>query len=139
MRIHKFVKNNPLRKITTKFDNLLKAWLDNDIIDEKTYRALKCTNGNLCYGLPKIHKPGHPLRIVVSSVGSPSYDIAKFIHGILSGSIKKPYSHVKDGWSFAATINGRTIEPHEMLVSLDITALFTNIPKELVMRGVTDR
>jgi len=76
---------------------------------------------------------------VVSSVGSPLYDIAKFIHGILSASIKKPYSHVKDGWSFAATINGTTIEPHERLVSLDVTALFTNIPKELVMREMTDR
>jgi len=138
---YKIVKNNPLRKITTKCDNLLKAWLDNDIIDEKTFRTLKCTNGNLprCYGLPKIHKPGHPLRIVVSSVGSPLYNIAKFIHGILSGSIKKPYSHVKDGWSFAATIKGMTIEPRERFVSLDVASLFTNIPKELVMRGVTNR
>jgi len=96
---YRSVKNNPLRKITTKCDNLLKLWRDNDIIDEKIYRALKCTNGNLprCYGLPKIHKPGHPLRLVVSSIGSPLYDVAKFIHGILSGSIKKPYSHMKDG------------------------------------------
>jgi len=138
---YKIVNKNPLRKITTKRDNLLKTWRDNDIIDEKTYRALKCTNGNLpmCYGLPKIHKPGYPLRIVVSSVGSPLYDMAKFVHAILSASIKKPYSHVKDAWSFAATLKGTTIEPHEMLVSLDVTALFTNIPKELVMRGVTDR
>jgi len=138
---YKSLKNNPLRKITTKCDNLLKAWRDSGIIDDKTYKSLKCTNGNLprCYGLPKIHKPGHPLRIVVSSVGSPLYDIAKFLHGILSGSIKKPHSHVKDGWSFAATIKGTTIEPHETLVSLDVTALFTNIPKELVMQGVADR
>jgi len=46
---------------------------------------------------------------------------------------------VKDGWSFAATINGMTIEPHERFVSLDVTSLFTNIPKELVMCGVTNR
>jgi len=76
---------------------------------------LKCTNGNLprCYELPKIHKPGHPLRMVVSSIGSPLYDVAKFIYGILSGSIKKPYSHVKDGWSFAVATKGKTNESHE--------------------------
>jgi len=98
---YRSVKNNPLRKITTKCDNLLKTWCDNDIIDEKTYRVLKCTNENLrkCYEIPKIHKPGYLLRKVVLSIGSPLYDVAKFIHGILSGSIKKPYSHVKDGWS----------------------------------------
>jgi len=76
---YRLVKNNPLRKITTRLDNLIKTWSENDIIDECTYRGLKCTNGNLprCYGLPKIHKPGYPLRIVVSSVGSPLYEVAK--------------------------------------------------------------
>jgi len=74
---HRFVKNNPLRKITTKCDNLLKTWRDKDIIDEKTYRVLKYTNGNLskCYGLLKIHKPGHPLRMMISFIGSLLYDV----------------------------------------------------------------
>jgi len=38
---YKFVKNNPLRKITTKCDNLLKAWLDNDIIDGKNFQNIE--------------------------------------------------------------------------------------------------
>jgi len=52
---YRLVKNNPLRKITTRLDNLIKTWSENDIIDESTYRGLKCTNGNLprCYGLRK--------------------------------------------------------------------------------------
>jgi len=29
--------------------------------------------------------------------------------------------------------------PHEILVSLDVTCLFTNIPKELVMQGIEVR
>jgi len=135
------VKNNPLRKITTRLDNLIKTWSENDIIDESTYRGLKCTNGNLprCYGLPKIHKPGYPLRIVVSSVGSPLYEVAKFLHGILKESIKKPMSYTKDSWSFVNNINRKIIEPHEIFVSLDVTSLFTNIPRELVMQGIENR
>jgi len=31
--------------------------------------------------------------------------------------------------------NGRTIELHERFLLLDVTALFTNISKKLVMRG----
>jgi len=138
---YRIIKNNPLSKITTKLDNLVKMWRDKDIIDEWTYKKLKCTNGNLprCYGLPKIHKPGHPLRIVVASVGSPLYEVAKFINNILSGSIKKPLSHIKDCWSFAEKINEKIIEPNEILVSLDVTSLFTNIPRELVIQAVENR
>ena len=36
------------------------------------------------YGIPKIHKPGYPLWPIVSAIGSPSYNIAKFITSIIS-------------------------------------------------------
>jgi len=135
------INKNPLRKITTRLNDLVQTWRKKDWIDDNTYRDLKCTNGNLprCYGLPKVHKPGFPLRIVVSSVGSPLYNIAKFLHEVLNTSIKKPSSHVKDSWSFANYIRNKTIAAHEILLSLDVTALFNNIPKELVMRAIESR
>jgi|GEM_PF-1112420 len=135
------IKKNPLRKITVKIDNMIKAWRDSKIIDEGAYKKLKCTNGNLprCYGLPKIHKPGHPLRIIVSSLGSPLYDIAKSLNKLLSDSLKKPASHVKDGWTFARCITQVTVDTTATMVSLDATSLFTNIPKELVIRAIECR
>ena len=36
------------------------------------------------YGLPKIHKEGVPLRPIVSNIGAPTYQLAKFLAGILS-------------------------------------------------------
>ncbi|KAL6421230.1 hypothetical protein ACFW04_013653 [Cataglyphis niger] len=67
-------------------------------------------NGNLprCYGLPKIHKTDFPLRIIVSSLNSPLYNISKYIHDILHNSNLQPKSHIKDGWLFALVL--RTIE-----------------------------
>lgn len=92
------LNKDPVKRITTKLNDLIKTWRNNEIIDENTYKCLNCTNGNLprCYGLPKVHKPGYPLRIIVSSVGSPLYNVAKFLHDILHESIKKPKSHIKD-------------------------------------------
>jgi len=58
---------------------------------------------------------------------------------ILNTYIKKPKSHTKDSWSFISNINRKSIESHEILVSLDVTSLFTNIPKKLVMQGIEDR
>jgi len=76
---------------------ILKVWRDSDIIDDYTYKLLKCTNRNLprCYGLPKIHKIGFPLRLIVSSLGSPFYNVERFIHDILLTSVPKPKSFVK--------------------------------------------
>lgn len=36
------------------------------------------------YGLPKIHKPDVPLRIIVASYESPFYEISSFISDILN-------------------------------------------------------
>lgn len=95
------------------------------------------------YGLPKIHIVGFLLRIIqrmMSALGSFIYNVAKFLHNILNNSIPKPYSYIKDNWSFVTKINGVNIQPDELLVSLDdISLTFTNIPKELVLDGIEKR
>jgi len=138
---YRLLKNNPLRKITTKLDGMIKAWFEKKIIDDSQYKKLKCTNGNLprCYGLPKIHKPEYPLRIIVSSLGSLLYEVVKFLNSILNASLNRPLSHIKDCWWFVNRVNGLIVEPNEILVFLDVTSLFTNIPKELVVRAIENR
>lgn len=135
------VNKDPIRLITTRFNELVKSWFDNDIIDLQSYRRMHCTNGNLprCYGLPKIHKSGFPLRIIVSALGSPIYNVAKFLHDILVESVPKPKSYIKDSWSFVTEIRDQTVQPDDLLVSFDVKSLFTNIPKELVMNAIERR
>ncbi|XP_071579989.1 uncharacterized protein [Temnothorax nylanderi] len=135
------LKNNPNKKLSTRLNQLVKSWHDNDIIDYSTYCQLRCTNGNLprCYGLPKVHKAGFPLRIIVSSVGSPLYNIASYLHAILDELLPKPKSYIKDSWSFVQTIRDITINADHVLASFDVTSLFTNIPKELVLQGIEKR
>ncbi|EFN72846.1 hypothetical protein EAG_04764, partial [Camponotus floridanus] len=103
---YKPLNKDPLKKLTNKIKELVKSWRKNNLISELTYRNLNCTNGNLprCYGLPKIHKDCFPLRIIVSALGCPVYNVSSFSHGILYKSIKKPNSFIKDSWSFAQNI-----------------------------------
>jgi len=89
--------------------------------------------------LPKIHKTGFQLRIIVSALGSPLYNVAKYIHDILQISILEPKFHIKDGWTFANNLKDKSINDDEIMISLDIAALFTNIPKKLVLSAVTKR
>jgi hypothetical protein len=138
---YKILKKDPLNRITNKFSDLIKSWRDGKLIDEYTYILLRCTNGILprCYGLPKVHKPGFPLRIIVSTIGSPTYNVAKFLCEILQKSVQKPKSHIKDSWTFVRKIRNIKITPDQSLVSFDATALFTNIPKELALKSIERR
>lgn len=135
------IKKDPINKLSSKINSLIKSWHDSNIIDLNTYKMLNCTNGNLprCYGLPKVHKNGLPLRIIVSAIGSPMYNLARLLHDILHFSIKQPKSHIRDGWTFANTIKEKTINANEIMVSLDVKSLFTNIPKDLVMQAIENR
>lgn len=130
-----------IKRITSKLNDLVRSWKNSNIISEQLYKRLNCSNGNLprCYGLPKIHKPGYPLRIIVSTLGSPLYNVARLLHDTLRDSIGRPRTYIRDGWSFVKITNECYIQYDELMVSLDVTALFTNIPKDLVLKGIEKR
>lgn len=132
---------DPINRITTKVNDMVKSWRKNNIINEFVYKKLLCTNGNLprCYGQPKIHKKDYPLRIIVSTLGSPLYQVSHFLHEILHSSLKKPKSFIKDSWTFAKLITTTHISHNEILVSLDVISLFTNIPTSLVIKAIENR
>ena len=52
------------------------------------------------YGLPKIHKPEVPLRPIVSSIDSPTYNLAKFLTRIISPLADKTSTFVQDSGDF---------------------------------------
>ncbi|XP_029161095.1 uncharacterized protein LOC114932855 [Nylanderia fulva] len=138
---YKKLQKDPANRMKTKVNELVKGWHDMGIVDEMTYNRLKSTCGNLprCYGLPKVHKKGYPLRIIVSSVGSPTYNVAQYLREILSISIPKPKSYVKDSWTFVEAIRHTKINDDQFSFSLDVTSLFTNIPKDLALTAVEKR
>jgi hypothetical protein len=80
------------------------------------------------YGLPKIHKPDIPLRPIVSSIGSPCYALAGFLHKILSPLAGKSESFVKYSGHFIQLLKFTNLQSSDTLVSFDVVNLFTNVP-----------
>ncbi|XP_062711953.1 uncharacterized protein LOC134289692 [Aedes albopictus] len=106
----------------------------------KTAYQLK-TNAAQCpriYGLPKVHKQNMPLRPVVSNIGAPTYMLSKYIGKILQASINSSYN-IRDSFSFCSFINSVRLPDNYVLVSFDVTSLFTCIPRDLVSRTVIER
>jgi len=63
-------------------------------IGPNLYKKLHCNNStppSFC-GLPKIHKPERSLRLITSSIGSPTYAVSKHLVSILSPLRKNTYT-----------------------------------------------
>ena len=89
---YQLLKKDPISKLKAKTSKQLKVLKDNDFIDNKLYYYLKPTDSPAprFYGQP-IHKPGVPIRLIVSYSGSPLYNLDKYIANILK-------DYVKDGF-----------------------------------------
>ncbi|XP_013380543.1 uncharacterized protein LOC106151709 [Lingula anatina] len=91
------------------------------------------------YGLPKIHKEGTPLRPIVSSIGSITYQTAKFLAKILNPLVGKSCHHVLNSKDFVDKVKDIILGPHEALVSYDVSALFTSVPVDDALKVISSR
>ena len=83
------------------------------------------------YGTPKMHKfsssDSFPkLCPIVSSIGTFNYNLAHFLCELLSPIVPNDYS-CEDTFSFVSQIKNANLSK-KLLVSYDVTSLFTNIP-----------
>ena len=65
-------------------------------------------------------------RLIVSSIGTFTYDLARFLCELLSPVVPDDYS-CKDTFPFVSQIKNANLSG-KFLVSYDVTSLFTNIP-----------
>ena len=83
----------------------------------------------ILYGSPKVHKPVinncPKFRPILSTIGTPTYKLAKFLVPILSTLTSNEFS-VHDSFSFADKVS--SFFSDHFMASLDIKGLFTNIP-----------
>lgn len=101
----------------------------------KTYSAIPPR----IYGLRKTHKTGCKLRPVVSSIGSPGYELASYLHKILSPYMMSLEYNVKDSFQFVDSIKSVKLDDNYVLVSFDVVSLFTNVHKNLVIKIIQER
>ncbi|XP_024891068.1 uncharacterized protein LOC112466939, partial [Temnothorax curvispinosus] len=135
------VKKDPILTLTRNVRALLTRWQNQEFISPATYKFFYCSDGVLprAYGLPKIHKQNHPLRIIVSFIDGPLHNLARFLHNIISTSIPKANSHIKDSFQLVNNLNGLRLEDDYILISLDVVSLFTNVPTDLAIDSICNR
>jgi len=99
------------------------------------------------YSLPKIHKDPNlwfrphlipKSRPIINDIDSESYRITSYIDSFLSPLSRKHQAYVKDSFDFVDRIRYMRIQPDTILVTADISALYTNMNQDRMLSTVRD-
>ena len=83
------------------------------------------------YRLPKIHKSGCPLRPIVSGCDGPTDHLSTYVIHFIQPLASNLSPHVKDAKHFLNLIEKPPpLPPNALLVTADVTSLYTNIPHQ---------
>lgn len=130
------LKRDPTTTVQTSHNKLIKSLKGQNEITSEEEKYLMIYNSSFpkLYCLPKVHKPGVPLRPIVSSINSTTYNLSKFLANILKVSFEHTNSYnIKDTFSFVLAMENCVLPENYVLISLDVVSLFTNIPLDLVI------
>ena len=133
---YKALKTDPTGRLKSRMINLLKKIKSEGGIDDILYKKLYPTGAvtTKFYGLPKIHKDGVPLRPIVSSRGSITYEVAKDLSRILKPLVGSSPHHIKNTGDFIQQIKEVKLQVDDIITSYDVSALFTSVPIEAARR-----
>ena len=80
------------------------------------------------YGVPKVHKHDVPLRPIVSTINSPTYELARMLTKVISPLAGDTSSFVKDAAHFVQILENWEAHNDTIMVSFDVKSLFNNVP-----------
>ena len=86
------------------------------------------------YTLTKIHKPIPVGRPIISGCEGPTERISSFVDNLPQPIAKAQKSYLKDTTHFINFKENTKVTENTVLVSMDVTSLYTNIPQEEEMK-----
>ena len=138
---YKKIAEDPTPKQKNKLINILRNIKAEGGLKEEVYKRLYPTGAGSpkFYGLPKLHKAGIPLRPIISSIGTVTYNTAKELARILKPLVGLSNHHIQNTMDFVDQIKEVKLKKEESMVSYDVTALFTSVPIPPVLKIIEDK
>lgn len=134
---YKSIRKNPTKSIERKIATAIK---NSSIPDEQKKKLIPSESRTpQLYCLPKIHKPDNPLRPIVSAFGSPTHALARHLADILKTMVGKTDHHIINSSHFIDKLKDLRVDERDILVSFDVTSLFTKIPTKEAVQLARER
>ena len=133
------LQEDPTQKFNTHINNLInQAWRLN-IIDESTFNNLQTKNPRIptFHLLPKIHKKDNPGRPIVNGIGSVTEKISVYVDTFLIKYTPRIPSYIKHTTHFLNILQHQKIQNTDLLVTIDVKSLYTNIPHTEGIAAIT--
>ncbi|XP_068739190.1 uncharacterized protein [Montipora capricornis] len=112
----------------------------NDTLPDSVATSL-CPRGTRLahlYGLPKTHKSTLSMRPILSATNTYNYQLAKWLEDKLKPLSTNKYT-VSDAFRCAEEIRSLSVKEEGLLVSYDVSALFTNVPLKETRNIIVDK
>ena len=135
------VPNDMTNQISDKIADTLITMKSLNLITEKNFDFLNIKNPKEArfYLLPKIHKKDVPGRPICSSIQHPTAHISKFVDEHIKKYVPKIRSYVRDTQHFISRLKQLGQIPNNaLLVTLDVSSLYTNIPNHEGLLAVAE-
>ncbi|KAK7893340.1 hypothetical protein WMY93_022492 [Mugilogobius chulae] len=134
------LKRDPTSGYKKKVIDCLQKLEKEELIDRPMYYRLYPGDAIPCiYGLPKVHKQEVPLRPIVCSTDSITYNVAKYLKTILAPLVGNTEHHVENTQDFVEKVKHLLVDADDTIVSYDVVSLFTCIPTEEALAAVRQR
>jgi len=139
-KVEKFVNENGYIELkhdpTNKYQAVLKRTLNENKMFEKTRNYIIEMNPTAptLKGLIKLHKQDKPIRPLINFIGAPTYKISKLLTKYLNENynFEQKYN-IKNSKELTSKLGNIKINSNDKLISLDVTNMFGNIPKQELM------
>ncbi|XP_070548135.1 uncharacterized protein [Ptychodera flava] len=107
----------------------------NGHIDKETrnYMKVKTTNPGKVKANPKMHKPGHPIRTIISGIGHATEPLAEFAELELEENVTQLNSYIRDTPHFLRRVQEEVQQPlpeGAIIFCMDVRALYPSVPRK---------
>ena len=126
---------HPLLSKEKELENAIRKILPKEIADSICPKGSRLAH---LYGLPKTHKPQLAMRPILSASGTYNFKLAKWLDEKLKPLSINKYT-VSDPLKFAERLREKQMAEGDILVSYDVTSLFTNVPVDETIQLLTDK
>ena len=126
---------HPLLQKEKELSSVVQRILPKTIADSVIQKGSRLAH---LYGLPKTHKKELAMRPILSATGTYNYKLAKWLDEKLKPLSVNDHT-VSDTFQFAEELHGMEINGHDILVSYDVSSLFTNVPVDETIENIAER